>query len=137
MDEKKTPKKHRKKKVEYYCEKCDFLSSNKKDYNRHLKTKKHVWCGKKTPKTAFVEFECVYCDKKYKTKSGLRKHQKKCNALLNSLVEPLDPNPKNPKNTKLKTEKKSLEMKKKEIEEKEELMMKMIEQQKEVIFSRF
>lgn len=133
MEQKKTPKKHRKKKVEYYCEKCDFLSSNKKDYNRHLKTKKHLWCGKKTPKTAFVEFECVYCDKKYKTKSGLRKHQKKCNALLNSLVEPLDPNPKNPKNTKLKTEKKSLEMKKKEIEEKEEFMMKMIEQQNKTI----
>ena len=97
MEQKKTPKKGRKKKVEYYCEKCDFLTSNKKDYNRHLKTKKHLWCGKKTPKTAFVEFECVYCDKKYKTKSGLRKHQKKCNALLNSIVEPLDPNPKNPK----------------------------------------
>ena len=39
---KKNPKKnYGKKKVEYYCEKCDFLTCNKKDYTRHLKTKKH------------------------------------------------------------------------------------------------
>ena len=48
---KKNPKKnYGKKKVEYYCEKCDFLTSNKKDYNRHLKTKKHLGIKKKTQK---------------------------------------------------------------------------------------
>ena len=25
----------------YSCEKCDFYSNNKNDYNRHLQTKKH------------------------------------------------------------------------------------------------
>ena len=48
---KKNPKKnYGKKKVEYYCEKCDFLTSNKKDYNRHLKTKKHNRPKKKPQK---------------------------------------------------------------------------------------
>ena len=41
MSKKNPKKKYGKKKVEYFCEKCDFLSSNKKDYTRHLKTKKH------------------------------------------------------------------------------------------------
>ena len=51
---KKNPKKnYGKKKVEYYCEKCDFLTSNKKDFNRHLKTKKHNR-GAKNPKKRTV-----------------------------------------------------------------------------------
>ena len=32
MSEKNPKKKYGNKKVEYYCEKCDFLTSNKKDY---------------------------------------------------------------------------------------------------------
>ena len=34
-------KKPQKNSFKFYCEKCDFLSSNKKDYNRHLLTRKH------------------------------------------------------------------------------------------------
>jgi len=34
----KKPQKNPKK---YYCEKCDFTSKNKKDFNRHLSTRKH------------------------------------------------------------------------------------------------
>tara|TARA_B100000886_G_scaffold180170_2_gene123583 strand:- start:7239 stop:8222 length:984 start_codon:yes stop_codon:yes gene_type:complete len=94
MDEKKNPKKPRKKKVQYYCEKCDFLTSNKKDYNRHLKTKKHMGWGKKPQKKPVVDFECVYCSKKYKSKSALRKHQKNCKILIKCLVEDMDQNPK-------------------------------------------
>ena len=29
------------KKTNYYCELCDYKSSNKTDFHRHLKTKKH------------------------------------------------------------------------------------------------
>jgi len=64
--------------TKYYCKKCDFLSSNKKDFNRHLLTRKH----KKTPnigvKIKNVEFRCIFCDKCYKYKSGLSRHKKKC-----------------------------------------------------------
>ena len=61
-DNGKTPKTRTK----YYCENCDFLTSNKKDYTRHLKTKKHNR-PKKTPNSApSVEFRCVVCKKKYK-----------------------------------------------------------------------
>ena len=64
--------------TKYYCKKCDFLSSNKKDFNRHILTRKH----KKTPnigvKIKNVEFRCIFCDKCYKYKSGLSRHKKKC-----------------------------------------------------------
>lgn len=64
--------------MKYYCKKCDFLSSNKKDFNRHLLTRKH----RKTPKPEKiiknVEFICKFCEKGYKYKSGLSRHKKKC-----------------------------------------------------------
>ena len=134
MEQKKTPKKPRKKKVEYYCEKCDFLTSNKKDFNRHLKTKKHMGGVKKTQKKPLVDFECVFCDRHYMSKSALKKHQKKCKKLLNSLVEPPVIKTKKPqKNYEKNYEKKLNEkIKKLEIEKengKDEIIMKMIEQQ--------
>ena len=68
MSEKNPKKKYGNKKVEYYCEKCDFLTCNKKDYTRHLKTKKHNR-PKKTPKKApSVDFVCVVCKKKEELK---------------------------------------------------------------------
>jgi hypothetical protein len=64
--------------IKFYCKKCDFLTSNRKDFNRHLLTRKH----KKTPKLGVkiksVEFKCIFCDKCYKYKSGLSRHKKKC-----------------------------------------------------------
>ena len=72
----KNPKKNPK---NFYCAKCDFLSSNKKDYNRHLLTRKHQMDNmdnnrikKKTP------YLCMVCGKSYKYASGLSKHKKKC-----------------------------------------------------------
>ena len=73
-DNEKTPKNPKK----FNCKKCDFLSSNRKDFNRHLLTAKH----KKTPnierKKKCVEFVCKLCHKGYKFKSGLSRHKKKC-----------------------------------------------------------
>ena len=34
--------KNSKKLIEYVCEKCDFVTCNKNDFNRHNKTKKHI-----------------------------------------------------------------------------------------------
>ena len=76
------------KKVKYCCKICDYSSSNKTDYNRHLKTQKHknkIFVGNPIlEKTLFsqktqkvVYFSCD-CGKKFKSKSGLWKHNKKC-----------------------------------------------------------
>jgi hypothetical protein len=71
-----------KKPIEFYCEKCDFLSCNKKDYSRHIKTKKHLsndfqgFSIQKTQKNP-RSYECI-CGKTYKDYSGLWRHKKKC-----------------------------------------------------------
>ena len=64
----------------YSCEKCDFNTCNKNDYNRHLKTKKHVsncFQSFSMEKTQKNSYECD-CGKKYKDNSGLWRHKKNC-----------------------------------------------------------
>ena len=68
----------------YTCEKCDYTTSSKKDYNKHLNTAKHkmeTFGNKKIP------FFCEICNKQYKTKSGLWKHLKKCKIENNGVNE--------------------------------------------------
>ena len=86
--------------VNHNCDLCGFSSNNKKDYNRHIRTKKHIGKVKentneskmnpiriqhessniplkrdvKTNKTFF----CSYCDNSYSTQSNRSKHMKKC-----------------------------------------------------------
>jgi hypothetical protein len=60
----------------YNCTACHFNSSNKKDYNRHMLTAKHLRIINNTNFTP-GEYQCV-CGKKYKHMSGLCKHKHKC-----------------------------------------------------------
>lgn len=86
-DDQKTPKNPKK----YFCEKCDFVSSNKKDYARHITTLKHkkwvkddqkddhftLFSSQKTPKNPKkpqIIYECN-CGKIYSYKQGLSKHR--------------------------------------------------------------
>ena len=64
----------------FYCEKCDFITNNKKDYNRHILTLKHLnvynclqEVSKKSPKIV-----CL-CGKEYSCRQSLYVHKKKCN----------------------------------------------------------
>ena len=80
--------KNPKKPKTYECEKCAYLSSNKKDYSRHLLTSKHLNQSEgyemviKNPKNpqshqnTFIH-ECE-CGKVYKHFSGLWRHKKSC-----------------------------------------------------------
>ena len=63
----------------YCCEKCDFSTSNKNDYTRHLSTGKHQMLtnvDKKTQKNS-KPFQCD-CGKQYKHRQSLFVHKKKC-----------------------------------------------------------
>jgi hypothetical protein len=79
----KTPKKP----IEYFCHFCNFLSCNKKDYTRHLRTDKHLWQSKgneklneKLKKTQEnTQLHICSCGKEYKHYASLFKHKKKCN----------------------------------------------------------
>ena len=67
----------------YECVKCNFITCNKKDFNRHNNTSKHTMITndnekpQKTPKNP-LPYKCN-CGKEYIYKSGLSRHKKTCN----------------------------------------------------------
>ena len=75
----------------FECIICDFNTCKLSKYERHLLTKKHkkkVQNSKKGPKnSAFVDFQCIFCNKIYKHRSGLSRHQKKCEKKKKKNVE--------------------------------------------------
>lgn len=77
----KNPKKPKK---IYECKKCYFSTVNKKDFNRHLTTRKHkrITLNNKKPQV----FDCE-CGKVYKFRSGLSKHKKICHLQLDSTID--------------------------------------------------
>ena len=81
-------KKSQKNPQNYMCIFCDYITSSKKDYNKHVLTLKHqkqafgtnmeIMEMKKIPK-------CICeCNKKFMTQSGLWKHKQKCFFINNS-----------------------------------------------------
>ena len=68
---------------EFICVECDFNSSNKKDYKRHLVTRKHIILTNpnyKTPiKPQKPQLYLCNCGKSYKHASSLCGHKTKCN----------------------------------------------------------
>ena len=75
----------------YSCKICYYFTSNKKDYNKHLLTRKHkilTNTNEKSPKIPKNEVMYVCeCGKKYKHNSSLCKHKKKCFFLENIEVD--------------------------------------------------
>jgi hypothetical protein len=67
----------------FRCEQCDYFTSRKSQYNRHLLSSKHINQQKSTdfnqnvPKSSIL-FICSKCNKKYKDRSGLWRHKQKC-----------------------------------------------------------
>ena len=64
----------------FFCEKCHYGTSKKSSYEEHLLTAKHqksTIVNPNLPKTC-SKFTCDNCLKKYKDKSGLWRHKKKC-----------------------------------------------------------
>ena len=74
---------------EFYCQKCDYRTSRKSSFNKHLATEKHRLShdgntgNKKLQKVAKscneTEFTCEFCKKPFGTRAGLWKHEKTCN----------------------------------------------------------
>ena len=71
----------------FSCKTCNFECFKQSDFNRHILTAKHknrTNRTEKTPKNAKAN-ECV-CGKKYKSRSSLWYHKKKCDQVNNSIV---------------------------------------------------
>jgi len=72
------------KEPKFNCVKCHYKCSNKKDYTKHLNTSKHNQPENPIKSQEMMLFHCT-CGKKYKERSGLWRHKKKCNQ-INSLT---------------------------------------------------
>jgi len=83
----KSQKSPNKKNAKYYCKKCDYTCSNKKDFKKHKLTAKHLRGEHGNKKNPIVEFSCEICGKGYKHRSGLSRHRKKCQIIKNTSVE--------------------------------------------------
>ena len=97
----------------FYCKKCDYITSRKYNYEKHIRSDKHQnmpFGNGNAPKVAKVaSFEnpehnnqtymCPRCSKVYKDNSGLWKHKKKCSSLINDDIINITHNLSNTDNT--------------------------------------
>ena len=86
--------------MKYKCDICHIYTNNKKDIRNHLLTDKHQNRELETlqetlhPENSHIsqiniKQVCKYCNKKYTSRSGLWKHQKKCKAKISKIEEPV------------------------------------------------
>jgi len=67
----------------YTCELCDYQSVVKKDYTKHLESKKHMEKEssanyEEATGNTVTKYTCELCNKSYHAHSGLWKHKKTC-----------------------------------------------------------
>jgi hypothetical protein len=69
----------------FYCEKCDYGSCKKFNFDLHLESKKHKNNVSTTndnelvAKTSTKKYSCENCEKCFNDRAGLWRHNKKCN----------------------------------------------------------
>jgi len=121
----------KRKRTEYLCECCNFVTYIKRDYNNHLFTKKHQ---DKQNGGAHEYYICNTCKKEYKNRSGLWKHykdgkdgKKKCKPFTNENKSEVDEDEKNESVRSVVTNEMVLKL----IEQNNELQKQLIELAKE------
>jgi hypothetical protein len=68
--------------IDFYCSKCDYTTSRKADYKKHLTTDKHRRQHLANENSENSEkYRCI-CDKEYIYSSSLSKHKKTCKEII-------------------------------------------------------
>jgi ribosomal protein L37AE/L43A/DNA-directed RNA polymerase subunit L len=64
----------------YSCEFCDYSTNRLSNYNNHLKSYRHIFnvSGNELKQKLSNGYNCEFCDKSFSDRSGLWKHNKKC-----------------------------------------------------------
>ena len=67
----------------FFCECCDYTTSRKSSWEKHLLTNKHknncfTFVSKSCKKVANITFKCELCNKVCKSRTTLWRHKKKC-----------------------------------------------------------
>ncbi len=72
----------------FYCKFCDYSTSRKNNWERHVTTLKHKNATKCYKKRAshYLLHRCSECGKNYKHISSLYRHKKKCNLALSHII---------------------------------------------------
>jgi hypothetical protein len=79
----------------FYCEKCDYYTDRKYNFNIHLSSIKHISDtfnnenNEKLAKTS-KQHECLNCNKIFNDRAGLWRHKKKCIVTEKKPEEPSD-----------------------------------------------
>jgi hypothetical protein len=71
----------------FECNCCNYITSNKKDYNKHLLTRKHNAKVNENINESPDYIICEKCHKQYKSRVGLWQHQKKCTPIQEPVEE--------------------------------------------------
>lgn len=72
----------------FVCKECDYITSNKKDYKKHLLTRKHhnrTLLNKEVVKNPLTIFTCE-CGKEYTARNSLWYHKRSCKIPKNPLT---------------------------------------------------
>ena len=69
--------------IKFCCENCNFITSRKSQYERHLDTRKHKMLTCTEEKSSEPLFVCD-CGKNYKYRQSLSMHKKKCTFTKNN-----------------------------------------------------
>ena len=70
----------------YNCIFCSYTSSNKKDYKKHILTRKHQMLIQTNEISPVIFYDCL-CGKKYKHSSSLCKHRKTCSFIQENTLD--------------------------------------------------
>ena len=73
----------------FECENCDYICCSKKDFAKHLGTRKHQTTNNTKDKSQKIPnlYICWTCNNEYKHQSSLCKHKKTCN---NTILDPTE-----------------------------------------------
>ena len=74
----------------YFCDNCHYSCSKKFLWEQHLKTIKHKRKQMETEETKILK--CNICNKNFMNRSGLWKHKKKCQILINNEMKIIEDN---------------------------------------------
>jgi len=65
-------------KNKFFCETCNFVCYKISNYEKHLKTEKHILANSSTKCNISESFVCKICNSEYSSRSGLWRHKQKC-----------------------------------------------------------
>jgi hypothetical protein len=108
----------------YACENCNIITNNKKDYNNHISTSKHI---KNIQEYKISQEFICDCGKQYTYYSGLYKHKKKC-----TYTPPMNSDVSSLTNLFLEVVKNNTEIQKQEISDFKNLILEMMKSNTEL-----